>query len=158
MKRILAAVDGSEAALRALDFVAKLATETQAELVILTVAEELYVGDGALEQFARSEHLGSAWGDLCRARAKQILGTAEARVAPYKGLRWRVEWRMGYPAGEIIRFAKEQACDLIVVGHVGRSQLLGVLLGSVAFKLVTLALVFYFEVLERVVHLVNLLC
>jgi len=138
LKRILAAVDGSEAALRALDFAAKLAAETEAELVILTVAEELYVGDGALKQFARSEHLGSAWGDLCEARAKQILGTAEARVASCQGLRWRTEWRMGYPAGEIIRFAKEQACDLIVVGHVGRSQLLGVLLGSVALKLVTL--------------------
>jgi nucleotide-binding universal stress UspA family protein len=138
MKRILAAVDGSEAALRALDFAAKLASGTQAELVILTVAEELYAGGGALEQFARSEHLGSAWGDLREAGAKQILGTAEARVASCQGLRRRTEWRMGYPAGEIIRFAKEQACDLLVMGHVGRSRLLGVLLGSVAFKLVTL--------------------
>ncbi len=138
MKRILAAVDGSEAALRALDFAASLAAETGSELVILTVAEELYVGDGALEQFARSEHLGSIWGDLSEARAKQILGTAEARVAARESLRWRSEWRMGYPAAEIIRFANEQACDLLVVGHVGRSRLLGVLLGSVAFKLVTL--------------------
>ena len=138
MKRILAAVDGSEAAIRALDFAIKLAAETQAELVILTVAEELYVGDGALEQFARSEHLGSAWADLTEASAKHILSTAETRVASCQGLRWRAEWRMGYPAGEIIRFAKEQACDLVVAGHVGRSRLLGVLLGSVAFKLVTL--------------------
>jgi len=138
MKRILAAVDGSEAALGAPDFAARLAAETQSELVILTVGEELYVSDGALEQFARSEHLGSAWGDLSESRAKQILGTAEARVASCQGLRWRTEWRMGYPAGEIIRFAREQACDLLVVGHVGRSRLLGVLLGSVAFKLVTL--------------------
>lgn len=48
MKRIVAAVDGSEAALRALDLAARLTAETQSELVILTVAEELYAGDGAL--------------------------------------------------------------------------------------------------------------
>src|SRR5690242_18079424 len=132
MKRILAAVDGSEASLRALEFGAKLAAETKAELVLLTVAEELYLGDGALEQFARSEHLGTAWGDLSEARAKQILSTAEARVASCPDLRWRSEWRMGNPAGEIGRFAREQECDLLVVGHIGRSRLAGVLLGSIA--------------------------
>ena len=67
------------------------------------------MGDGALEQFARSEHLGIAWADLSEARAKQILGTAEARVASCPDLCWRSEWRMGNPAGEIGRFAREQS-------------------------------------------------
>ncbi len=138
MKRILAAVDGSEPALKALDFAAQLASETRAELVVLTVVEELYVGDGALRQFARSEHLGTSRGDLSEMRAKEVLGDAEARVASRPDLRWRADWRAGHPAGELIRYAKEQGCDLVVVGHVGRSQLLGAVLGSIAFKLVTL--------------------
>jgi len=94
MKRILTAVDGSEASLRALYFAANLAAETKSELLLLTVAEELYVGDGALEQFARSHHLGTAWGDLSEARAKEILGAAQDRAASFRDLRLRAEWRI----------------------------------------------------------------
>jgi len=139
MNRILICVDGSEPALRALDFAAKLADETKAELVILTVTEELYVGNGALQEYAQAEHLAIAWGDLSEGRAREILSIAHSRAAARGGLRIREERRTGNSAAEILRFAREHQCDVLVVGHVGRNRLAGVLLGSVAFKLVTLA-------------------
>jgi len=139
MRRILAAVDGSEPALRAVDFAARLASETGAELVILTATEEMLIGDKALREFARSEHLATAWGDLSEARAQEILITAHERAAAKDKLRVRTEWRTGNPKEVIARFAKDEACDLIVVGHAGRSRIVGVVLGSVAFKLVTAA-------------------
>lgn len=139
MDKIVVGVDGSEPSLRAVDFAAKLATETKAELIIFTAAEELYVSGEALKDFARSENLATEWGDLSEARATQILSTAHARAATPAGIRVRTEWRLGDPTAEIIRFAQDECSDLLVVGHVGRSRLAGLVLGSVAFKLVALA-------------------
>ena len=73
MDRILVAVDGSEAALKAVGFAARLAADTKAELAILTVLDEVYVADRALREFAHSEHLAATWGDISEARATEIL-------------------------------------------------------------------------------------
>jgi nucleotide-binding universal stress UspA family protein len=135
MERILAAVDGSETALKAVDFAANLAAQTNAELTLITVVEEAYVGNRALKDFARAEHLAAAWGDLSEARATEILIAAHERAAAYEGVRVHKEWRSGTPAAEIARYAKEKTVDLIVVGNTGHGRLAGVLLGSVAFKL-----------------------
>ncbi len=139
MERILVAADGSEPALKAVDFAARLAGDTKAELVILTVTEEVYIGDQALRQYARAEHLATAWGDLSEARAKQILIAAHERAAVRDGLRVCTEWRTGSPAAQIVEFAEENRCEILVVGHAGRSRVAGVMLGSVAFKLLGLA-------------------
>lgn len=139
MEKIVVAVDGSEPALRAVDFAAKLASETRAELIIFTAAEEMYVAGDALKDFSRTEHLATEWGDLSEARSTQILSMAHGRAATRAGIRVRTEWRLGNPTAEIIRFAQDERCELLVIGHVGRSRLVGLVLGSVAFKLVTLS-------------------
>ena len=139
MRSILVAVDGSEPALAAVDFAARLAGETRAELAILTVAEEAYISDKALREFAHAEHLAATWGDLSEARATEILIAAHSRAAARDGLKIGTHWRTGNCAVEIARFAQETRCDLLVVGHVGRSRLAGIVLGSVAFKLLALA-------------------
>ena len=138
MKRVLAAVDGSERALKALDFAARLAGEMQAQLTILTVTQEMPISERALREYAKAEHLAAAWSDLSEARATEILSAAEGRV-PAGGPPLLPEWRIGDPAAEILRFAKEAAVDAIVMGHAGHSRVMGVLLGSVAFKVVTRA-------------------
>jgi len=135
MERMLVAVDGSQTALKAVDFTASLAAQTNAELILLTVVEEAYVGNRALKDFASAEHLASAWGDLSEARATEILIAAHERAATYEGVRVRKEWRSGNPAAEIARYALEKQTDLVVVGNTGHGRLAGVLLGSVAFKL-----------------------
>jgi nucleotide-binding universal stress UspA family protein len=135
MERILVAVDGSETALKAVDFAANLAAQIDASLVLLAVVEEAYVGDRALKDFARAEHFASAWGDLSEARATEILIAAHERAATYEGVRVVKEWRTGSPAVEIARYVREKQVDLLVVGNTGHGRLAGVLLGSVAFKL-----------------------
>jgi len=139
MERILVAVDGSETALKAVDFAANLAAQIDAALVLLAVVEEAYVGDRALKEFARAEHFASAWGDLSEARATEILIAAHERAATYEGVRVVKEWRTGNPAVEIARYAREKQVDLLVVGNTGHGRLAGVLLGSVAFKLLSSA-------------------
>ena len=136
MKRVLAAVDGSERALKALEFATRLAGETKAGLTILTVTQEMPISDRALREYTKAEHLAAAWGDLSEARATEILSAAEAHI-PAGGPRVQPEWRVGDPAAEILRFAKEAAVDAIVIGHAGHSRVMGVLLGSVALKVVT---------------------
>jgi nucleotide-binding universal stress UspA family protein len=86
MERILVAVDGSEAAFKAVDFAAKLAAQTKAELAIITAVDEAYVGDRALKEFARAEHLASTWIDLSEARASEIFtrGGAATEAARHR--------------------------------------------------------------------------
>ncbi len=139
MKSILVALDGSETALKAVDFAAKLAAQTDAELTLLTVVDEAHVGDRALKDFARAEHLAAAWGDLSETRAQEILIAGHERAAGYEGLRVRKEWRSGNPAAEIARYAREKQVNLIVVGNTGHGGLAAALLGSVAFKLLATA-------------------
>jgi nucleotide-binding universal stress UspA family protein len=135
MERILVAVDGSETALKAVDFAANLAAQIDASLILLAVVEEAYVADRALKEFARAEHFASAWGDLSEARATEILIAAHERAAAFEGVRVVKEWRTGNPAAEIARYAKDNHADLLVVGNAGHGRFAGVLLGSVAFKL-----------------------
>lgn len=135
MERILVAVDGSDTALKAVDFAASLAAQIDAELMLITVVEEAYVGNRALKDFARAEHLAAAWGDLSEARATEILIAAHERAAAFEGVRVHKDWRSGSPAAEIARYAQEKQANLVVVGNTGHGRLAGVLLGSVAFKL-----------------------
>ena len=138
MKRIMAAVDGSDRALKALEFAVRMATETGADLAILTVTEEIPISNEALRDYAKAEHLASAWGDLSEAHATAILSAAEARV-PSGRLQVHPEWRTGDPATEILRYAGEIGVDAVVMGHTGHGRLAGLLLGSVAFKVLSLA-------------------
>ena len=55
MKRIVAAIDHSEASLRALDTAAELAATFDAELILLTVVRDLGAPDPGLAAYARME-------------------------------------------------------------------------------------------------------
>ncbi len=63
------------------------------------------------------------------------------RELQVSGPRLALEYREteGPPDGEIVRFAREQGCDLIVMGTHGRGGLVRLLLGSVADKVLRTA-------------------
>ena len=138
MQRIAVGVDGSDSALRLVDFAAELAQARWAELVLVTIAEALPATDQDLQDHMRAEHL-TAWGDLVEAYANQILTAAKKRAAVHDGVRVRTEWRAGAVAEQLARFAREDRSDMLVVGHLGRSQLAGFTFGSVTFKLLGLS-------------------
>jgi nucleotide-binding universal stress UspA family protein len=112
MQRILVGVDMTEASLRAVDLAADLAAKYGAELVLLTV-----VGESMGEDLA-----------IVRDRAT---GKGASYVS--------TDVYVGDPAEQILACADARQVDLIVVGSRGHRRLAGLLLGSVARKVVALA-------------------
>jgi nucleotide-binding universal stress UspA family protein len=77
-----------------------------------------------------------------RQQASQIFDTVEELAIRHGGAKFKINTEMvetssASAADEIIKYAKEKAIDLIVVGTKGRSGMTKALLGSVASKVVT---------------------
>jgi nucleotide-binding universal stress UspA family protein len=122
-KRVLAAVDGSEGAQKALDCALSICESVRAELTVLAVEGKLpaYAGSiGEVDEVKREK-------DTFFARVlDDARGQAEARGVPIE-----TDLVPGHAAEVITHYAKAHGHDLIVVGH--RGHFLGdYLLGSTA--------------------------
>ncbi len=136
MRTILVAVDGSDAALRALDFAARQAaamTDTRLHLLYVRLPLRVY---GEIEVYAGKERMA----ELARQEAAVILEGAR-RCAADKVPDVEVEQLEGDPAETIVRRASEIGCELIVMGTHGRGRLASAILGSVAYRVVHLSTV-----------------
>jgi nucleotide-binding universal stress UspA family protein len=131
MRRILVAIDGSDTALRALDFaVAQASHVPAAELHVLTVqptlsnytAAEIYVTAERIRQVAIE-------------RANSILQVAAARLKS-AGCSFDLEQLEGEPAEMIARRAAELGCESITMGTHGLSSFGILFMGSVAQRVV----------------------
>jgi nucleotide-binding universal stress UspA family protein len=119
-ERIVVAIDGSEGSNRAFEKALELAGLTSARLIALAVEGPLpaYAATiGEVEEVKREKDafFGALLADA-RAQAEQA------------GVPIEVELRPGHAAELIVRFAREHAADLIVLGHKGhflRDHLLG---------------------------------
>lgn len=137
MKRILAATDGSAGAERAVDFAARLAKDSGADLTLVNVIGGYGLPGEAFRQLTRAEH---AWLDeLLESQSAQALRHAQDRARALQAPSVHLESRRGEVAQTIIGIAEEMDADAIVVGKRGSGQLAGMLLGSVSQKLVSLA-------------------
>jgi nucleotide-binding universal stress UspA family protein len=137
MNRIIAAVDGSASSLKAVKMAADLASKYGAGLVLLTVAQELSGAErAALEAYARQEEIDVPVGELATEQAHNILAGARLQAEAKGASRISAKTSSGDPAEEIIGVAKQEKADLIVVGTRGHGRLAGMLLGSVAQKVV----------------------
>jgi nucleotide-binding universal stress UspA family protein len=135
MQRIVAAVDGSAASLKAVDLAADLASKYDAELILFTNGREFSpVIDAELEAYARSEHIETLGSDVGVAAAETVLAGARLTARAKGATRIETNSAFGDPAAQIIALAKERQADLIVMGSRGHGQLAGLLLGSVAQK------------------------
>jgi len=133
MHSVMVAIDGSDAANRALDTAVEFVQAVGAALTIVTVESVRYAKEqGTFEQV---EGDGA---DLVEMSARQILGGA-ARQANAAGINPKLELLWGDPAEAIIGAAGRDKVDIIVAGRRGRGRLLGLLLGSVSQKLISLA-------------------
>jgi nucleotide-binding universal stress UspA family protein len=140
MERILVAIDGSAAALKAVEFAVDLANKYNAELILLTVVPDLSpVIDPAVEEYARVEHIQGRASEFGMAAAQTVLDDAR-RMAQTKGaMRISAEPILGDPAEKIVTAARDRQADLVVIGSRGHGRLAGLLFGSVAQKVITLA-------------------
>lgn len=134
LKKILYPTDFSEYSLAVLPFAVGLTQQNDAELYCLHVVEmprqEYLIGDYMVPL------------DVPHVPEDKIIRTARARLEKFVAENLskldKVTSRVliGTPFVEIIRYAKDQFIDLIVIGTHGHSALAAMLLGSVAEKVV----------------------
>jgi nucleotide-binding universal stress UspA family protein len=129
MKKLMVPVDGSGAALRALEQAIALAKGSDDAVIHLVHAHEepdLYGEIAVYVPRARMEELQRSHSEGCLAPAEAVLNVS--------GVRYTKDVLVGPIAETIARHAEKTGCDAIVMGRHGRSALGGLLMGSVAMK------------------------
>jgi nucleotide-binding universal stress UspA family protein len=135
MERIMAAVDGSTPSLKAVALAADLAGKYGAELMLATVPQEFSAALTAeLKTYVRLEHIDTPLTELASVHAENVLAGARLEAQAKGATRISTRSSAGDPAEEIIALAKDGRADLIVIGSRGHGRLAGLLLGSVAQK------------------------
>jgi nucleotide-binding universal stress UspA family protein len=131
MKKILVAFDGSPKAYEAFEFALKLAAvcNSGAEITVLSVAQppepiDIVEVDAVLD--AAREHYGKLLREL-REKAKE------------RNVEIKTEIVEGHPADQIVRYARENGIDQIVMGQRGKSKIESWLLGSVSKRVASYA-------------------
>jgi nucleotide-binding universal stress UspA family protein len=138
MKRILVGVDGSATSLKAVELAADLAKKCGAQLTLLTVVPRSPPAvDPTFEEYARIEHIQDPPEEFVVAAAEKVLDRARKAAGAKGATPIEAGPAFGDPAREIIAEAEDRNADLIVVGSRGHGRLAGLLLGSVAQKLVS---------------------
>lgn len=132
LKNVLVPTDFSDASDAAMRYGKALATAFGAALHVVHVIEEPYGQPWAVEAYGFSlAALQDEWVKEARTRLDASL-TDEERGA----LKATTTTVLGHPVMEILRFANDNAVDLIVMGTHGRGPLGHVVLGSVAERVV----------------------
>jgi nucleotide-binding universal stress UspA family protein len=123
--RILVGFDGSPASDRALALARALKTPS-GSLLALTVAETYYATHAGMDAVA--------WDKKIRGDAERARLSAERQIDSLKGSRTGLV--CGYAAPALLHAAEKIDADLISVGAHGHSRIAGMLLGSVATRVV----------------------
>lgn len=129
----LIAIDGSVPSLKVIDYVITEAASrvTPPQLLLVNVQAPLssditrFIDEKVVSDFHREA------GDAALAQARQKLDAA--------GLAYSAHIMMGDAAPTLVEFAKDKACSLIVMGARGLGSVAGLLMGSVAVKVVKLS-------------------
>lgn len=127
-KKILAAVDGSDPSLYALEIAAGMAAQNNAELTILSVVPQLPpIMEGDMPPYAPefTADLNESYENMVNAKADEIR-------EKHKGLNVVPIVMTGSPSRMIIEVSRARGSDLIVVGNRGASGILSWVLGSVS--------------------------
>lgn len=135
LRRVVVATDGSEHARRALEFAARLPLPSGTGCVAVNVVRPyapfpgLFPTDrpefeAAVREVNRQHH-----------QTAETLAAEAAALLSGSGKHARAEVREGDPAEEILKMAETDGADLIIAGARGVSALRGILVGSVADRL-----------------------
>jgi universal stress protein A len=132
IKRILFATDFSPPSQHAMDYACELASQFNSDLHVLHVLQDPipFYGEPGMMIAVADDYLIKQ-----RAGAQRALDEIPPKEHSV-GNRTVRTLRLGSPFVEIVRYAKEAAIDLIVIGTHGRTGLKHVLLGSVAENVV----------------------
>ncbi|OZI74773.1 universal stress protein [Bordetella genomosp. 12] len=136
MLNILVPIDGSDCALRALNDAIGLAKESGGDAQIHLLNVQLPIISGHAKMFLSKDTIDNYY----KAESDAALAGALA-AARASGVRFQADMRAG-PLGQTIAdYAKEKHCDRIVMGTRGLGAVGGLVLGSVAQKVIHLSAV-----------------
>jgi nucleotide-binding universal stress UspA family protein len=132
LKKILVAFDGSEQSYKAFDFaleLTKLCPAAAPEIFILSVAQppepiDIVEVDAVID--SATQHYEELFKGI-REKARE------------RNLEVKTEVVVGHPADQIVKYAKDKKCDMVVVGQKGKSKIESWLLGSVSKRVATYA-------------------
>jgi nucleotide-binding universal stress UspA family protein len=142
IKKILAAIDGSDHAWKALELATEVAMAHRAQLIVLHVIAREPVPE-ALLSYAHDEGM-SAEEEAARFRYGRTLGDsltneAQRRVSTAGLTAVDARTAEGRPASVILETAAAEGVDMIVLGSRGVSEPHALILGSVSHKVAHLA-------------------
>ena len=130
--KVLIPIDGSPASLRALDFAIEMAGQNPGTSLVLLNVQNISAMDLA------GAAMGNDWQEAAAqtsAKAlKEAVGKAQAAGIVLKSL-----VRTGQTAEAIAQAARDEGIEQIVMGTRGLGSIQGLLLGSVAMKVIHLA-------------------
>jgi len=130
LKKMVIAFDGSQQSYKAFDFaldMSDLCTGSSAEIIVLSVAQppepaDIVEVDAIID--SATQHYEELFKGL-KVKAKE------------RNLDVKTEVVVGHPADQIVRFAKDNRCDIVIVGQTGKSRIEKWLLGSVSKRVST---------------------
>jgi len=132
LKKLLVAFDGSPYAMKAFDFALELSNlcqEPSHEIYVLSVVQvpepvDLVEMDAIID--TATEHYEDYFKEL-----RQKGSAANVPVT--------TEITVGHPADQIVHYAVEIGCDMVILGHRGKSRMEKWLLGSVSKRVTSYA-------------------
>ncbi len=133
-KKILLGYDGSEPSKKALEKAIKLSKTLDAELHIVGVIKPFefaaidYIPPEEIEKYEEEE-----------LKKEEVILKEAIEIAKSHGVNATFRVMEGDPAEELMTYADENGCDLIVVGKRGKGGFKRLLLGSTAGNLVKYA-------------------
>jgi nucleotide-binding universal stress UspA family protein len=129
MSTLLVATDGSKNALRALQFALDLAGQMKAKIHLIYVQPK--VSPSRLVSRALiEEHYD---------RQTKIAFADAMRLIPRSRVQVKTQRVLGDPAPTIVAYARRHRCSQIILGNRGHGTLKGLLVGSVALKVIHLS-------------------
>lgn len=123
--KILVPLDGSEFSNKALLHACEIAKSSDAQLILIYVIDKSI----PLNLLDRKEYLG-----MIRHFGKNVLKKGH-NTALQRGIDTKSVLKEGNVVNEIVKFAKNEKCNLIVVGNKGLGAIAKFFLGSVSNKL-----------------------
>jgi len=129
-KRILVAFDGSQQSYKAFNYAVEMTKACEGvspDIIVLSVAqppEPLEIVEVEAIIDTATQHYEELFKGL-KEKAKE------------KNIEIETEVVIGHPADQIIRYAKDRNCDMVIVGQKGKSRIENWLLGSVSKRVAT---------------------
>ena len=130
LKKILVAFDGSEQSYKAFDFalgMSQLCSGLSPEIIVISVAQPPEPAD-IVEVDAIIDSATQHYEELFKGLK---------RNAKERNIEIKTEVVVGHPADQIVSYARDKKCDMVVVGQTGKSGIKSWLLGSVSKRVST---------------------